>query len=225
MIDIKAFRKAKKITQQEFAELLGCNQSFISQIESGRRPLPKEYVERLVENFGNNLNTYKFLKKETILSIVQKSNVDFDSVMFVPLVRQYAYAGYFNGFGDEEYLENLPSIPWPVSHEYKGKHLFFEVRGDSMDDGSIESYPEGSRLLARNVGREHWIYRLHINSWDFIIVHRNEGILTKRIIDHDVANGTITCHSLNPLYDDFILHLNDVLELYVIIQKVISAKR
>ncbi|MDR1054703.1 MAG: helix-turn-helix domain-containing protein [Prevotellaceae bacterium] len=225
MIDIKALRKAKKMTQQEFAELLGCDQSFISQIEGGKRPLPEEYVERLTENFGNNLDEHKLVKKNPASEILQKANINFDSIMLVPLVSQYAYAGYLSGFGDEEYTDSLPTVPWYVDREYKGKYMFFEVRGDSMNDGSIASYPEGSRLLARNVCHEHWGSRLPVNAWDFVIVHRNEGILAKRIVEHNVGEGTITCHSLNLLYADFVLRLNDVFELYTIVQKVIPAKR
>ena len=225
MLDIKILRKAKKLTQQELAEILDCDQSFISQIESGKRPLPDEYVERLMTEFGNNLSAYKLVKNPQVSEIFEKSNIDFDSIMLVPLVSRYAYAGYLSGFGDDEYVDTLPTIPWYVDREYKGKYLFFEVRGDSMDDGSIASYPEGSRLLARSVGREHWGNGLNINSWDYIIVHREDGILAKRIIEHNIAEASITCHSLNSLYNDFTLWLNDVLELYTIVQKVIPAKR
>lgn len=224
MLNLKALRKAKKITQQELAELLGCDQSFISQIESGRRPIPEDFIERLVENFGNDLSEYK-IQKEVSSTIIDRANIDYDSVMLIPLVSQYAHAGYLNGFGDSEYIESLPTVPWCVDREFKGRHLFFEVRGDSMDDGSIESYPEGSRLLARNIGREHWNSKLPINSWDFIIVHQQEGILAKRITNHNVTQGIITCHSLNPLFNDFTLNLNEVMELYVIVQKIITAKR
>lgn len=225
MIDIKLLRKFKKMTQQEFAELLGCDQSFISQIEGGRRSLPDEFVERLFENYGSELYNFKMLPKEPSSEIVTKATIDFDRVMLVPLVSQYAYAGYLSGFGDEEYTDSLPTIPWYVDREYKGKYMFFEVRGDSMDDGSIESYPEGSRLLSRNVGREHWRNRLPISAWDFVIVHQSEGILAKRIVNHDTQRGVITCHSLNSLYDDFTLHLDEVMELYTIIEKIIPAKR
>ena len=183
MLDIKALRKAKKKTQQEFAELLRCDQSFISQIESGKRPLPDDALEVLLENFGNEtLAEYKVTPQRAESLVIQRNDIDFDNIMFVPLVSQYAYAGYLNGFGDEEYVDNLPTIPWFVDREYKGKYLFFEVRGDSMDDGSIESYPEGSKLLSRYIRHEHWRCGLNINSWDFIIVHRNEGILAKRIV-------------------------------------------
>jgi transcriptional regulator with XRE-family HTH domain len=49
-IDLKAFRKANKISQNELAVCLGVGQSFISQIEKGARPMPKEYISKLLAN-------------------------------------------------------------------------------------------------------------------------------------------------------------------------------
>lgn len=50
MIDLKAFRKANSITQVDLAEYLGVGQGFISQIEKGDRPFPKENISKLLAN-------------------------------------------------------------------------------------------------------------------------------------------------------------------------------
>lgn len=50
MIDLKAFRKKNSITQIGLAEFLGVGQGFISQIEKGDRPMPKEYISKLSAN-------------------------------------------------------------------------------------------------------------------------------------------------------------------------------
>lgn len=47
-IDLKAFRKANKISQLDLADFFGVGQPFISQVEKGDRPLPKEYISRLL---------------------------------------------------------------------------------------------------------------------------------------------------------------------------------
>lgn len=56
MIDLKAFRKANKISQVELAEYLSVGQSFISQVEKGTRPLPKEYISKLSANPNWNVS-------------------------------------------------------------------------------------------------------------------------------------------------------------------------
>lgn len=55
VIDIAAFRKAKKIKQSKMAEILGINQSQISEIERGIRPVSTKYEEILIEQFGKDV--------------------------------------------------------------------------------------------------------------------------------------------------------------------------
>lgn len=63
MIDLKAFRKANHLTQIDLAEYLGVGQGFISQIEKGDRPLPKEYISRLSAN-PHNWDTSMLVESE-----------------------------------------------------------------------------------------------------------------------------------------------------------------
>ena len=148
------------------------------------------------------------------------AHISMPNVKYVPMVSQYAYAGYLTGFGDEEYMESLPTIPFVVDQQQmKGCYICFEVKGDSMDDGTQDSILEGDRLLCREIGRHLWTKnKLHINRWDFVVVHRTEGILVKRIIDHNVEACEITIHSLNPEYPDRVLHLNDVAQILNVVE-------
>lgn len=120
-----------------------------------------------------------------------------------PFVSQKAYAGYLSGFADTEYVESLPTVAFPVDHTPQGNYMVFEVKGNSMDDGSYDSYLEGDLLLCREVRMDLWKdSKLHFTKWDFVIVHDN-GVIVKRIIDHNVENHTITIHSLNPDKDKY----------------------
>lgn len=141
-----------------------------------------------------------------------------EHIVFAPLVSQYAYAGYLSGYADEEYIEGLPVVPFFADHEAKGNYVAFEVRGDSMDDGTDEGYMEGDRVLGREIPSDLWVSsKLHIRKWDFIIVH-TEGILIKRIIAHDVDKHLITIHSLNDMYEDKVLDLKDVRKIFNVIE-------
>lgn len=59
VFDLKGFRKDKKITQKEIAEIFACNQNFISRIESGIRPLPADKMEILQSVYGDISEYYK----------------------------------------------------------------------------------------------------------------------------------------------------------------------
>ena len=50
MFDLKAFRKANRISQQELAEYLNIGQGFVSQMERGDRPIPKPILEKIMDN-------------------------------------------------------------------------------------------------------------------------------------------------------------------------------
>ena len=49
-MDLKAFRKYNKISQQELADYLGVGQSFISQIERGASSIPQTMIEKIRSN-------------------------------------------------------------------------------------------------------------------------------------------------------------------------------
>lgn len=149
--------------------------------------------------------------------LVNNEDVQFMNVVHVPVA---ARAGYLSGYGDEVFIGELPTIPVIVDKNYRGKYRVFDVDGDSMDDGTRLALYDNDKILCREVKQHLWRDKLHFNKYFFVIVHREEGILVKQIIDHDVDTGEITCHSLNPLYEDFKLTLNDVVELYNVIKIV-----
>lgn len=49
-IDLKLFRKDNNLSQSNAAKLFGCDQSFISQIETGRSKIPDEYISKILAN-------------------------------------------------------------------------------------------------------------------------------------------------------------------------------
>lgn len=178
-----------------------------------------EKIEIITQTFPELNRVWLLTGEGEMLNKIDASPVpDGQTHVRIPLVSQYAYAGYLGGFSDQEYLESLPTIDFMPDREMTGNYVAFEVKGDSMDDGSKESYEQGEILVCREVEPYNWQYSpLHINKRDFVIVH-TDGILVKRIINHDVTNHTITIHSLNTEYHDRILDLADVRQIFSIIE-------
>lgn len=185
--------------------------------------ISKNMAESICLKFPQINKTYLLTGEGSILnkSIQEEvTQLTVGGVMMVPLVNQYAQAGYMMGWADVAYIETLPKIPWIVDKEYKGKYISFEVRGDSMDDGMKHSYEQGDILLCREIGCDYWKSRLHFNAWDaFVIVHKTDGIVLKQIVDHDVEKGIITCHSFNPIYPDFTVDLRDIAQLFNVVKQ------
>lgn len=216
--------KHEKSSQKAIGEAIGVPQAYVSQIAQGKRPFKDEYLELIKQSYGKDIisDYISFIKKnkrkDEAVPILNPN------VKMIPLVSQYAQAGYLCGFSDEEYMETLPKVPIIVDHEIKGEYVAFEVKGDSMDNETAESLLEGEILIGRKIHFDYWRYKLHINKWNFIIVHKTDGIIVKRIIEHDVENGTITTHSLNPMYSDNVYSLNDIDQLFNVVQILRSGR-
>lgn len=210
-LEIKKIRKSLKLNQTEFGKMLGVSMRTVQSWESGERNM-QENTQFLLKS--------KMKTTQGVAEPNEAYQVDYTelSVMYVPLVSKFAYAGYLGGYGDDEYVGQLPKIPFANGFKPKGKYLCFEVRGDSMTTDGRDSIEEGDIVLARELGRQHWMNKLHYHKYDFIIVHKEDGILVKRIINHDVEKGILTLHSLNELYEDFTISLNDVAQLFNIVE-------
>ena len=227
------FEKVVKMLEQKAFDLRGDSSSFRSFLIDFFERTSYSYQTKSLMLSGlkyletkSNWNHF-FLSDFVLNSSKERENAtprtDKDYILNVPLVHQYAYAGYLSGFGDPEYLEELPIIPFPVDSLPKGNYLAFEVKGDSMDNGLLESYPNRSQVLAREVQKHHWQNKLHINQWKaFVIVHRTEGILLKRIINHNTETGILTLHSLNDMYEDFEVSLDDCVQLFNVVKRILD---
>lgn len=216
---IRDLREKLKLSQTEFALKIGKSLRSIQMYEQDKTTPSGDTLLILLNLIDENTHD--------IAQTDEAKKVDFKelSVMYVPLVSKFAYAGYLGGFGDWEYVGDLPKIPFANGFRPKGNYLCFEVRGDSMTNDSRESIEEGDIILGREVGKQHWVNKLHINQWDFIIIHKEQGILLKRVAKHDTKTGNIVLQSLNDHFEDLIINLKDVAQIFNIVEITKKARR
>lgn len=91
-----------------------------------------------------------------------------------------------------------------------------------MDDGTSRAICNGEKLLCKELQRIHWKNKLHFRQYIYIIVSR-EGIVCKQITSHDIDNGIITCHSWNPVFEDYTINLEDVIQIFYV-KKVVERR-
>jgi hypothetical protein len=216
--------KSKKIIKRdaEISEAIGYTKGLVSLYVNNKKEVSELFMRKFYEKYPEAKKNKQSLQNRTLLNsnAVLVKDGDFPT-MIVPVVSQFAYAGYLHGYADEEYMHGLPKMPWPVEGEHKGAYITFQVRGDSMDDDSKDSYSDGDLLLCREIARNLWEKsKLHIKKWDFVIVHKTEGILIKRITEHNVEKGLITIHSLNDFYPDQQIKLQDVSQIFNVVQSL-----
>lgn len=146
------------MTQTEFGAMLGAKLRTVQSWENGDRNLKEATILLLDQKLEAIKNKIASLNEEPEVYKIEVSHIDAlrSSIMQVPLVNQYAYAGYLSRFADTEYVDKLPKIPFILDKEYRGEYLCFILKGDSMENDTEESISEGSILLCRNVRQEYW---------------------------------------------------------------------
>lgn len=211
-------------TQKDIADKMGANYNSVNYAYNGNeRYLTPSFLKRFNKAFENIFDEDwllsgkgSMLKEVANQEAVQKNDLN---IIMIPLVSQYAQAGYLCGFADEDYMDTLPTVPFVVDHHPHGNYVAFEVRGDSMFDGSFNSLMDGDLLKCREIHFDHWSSKLFINRWNnFVVIHKTEGVLVKKITDHDVDNGVLTLHSLNPLYEDIKVKLSDIAKIFNVVK-------
>lgn len=127
-IDLKLFRKNNNLSQIDLAEILGCKQSFISQIETGYRQIPDEYISILLA-----LDDYdkSAINEESIAfaEASSKYNIDQTNTIGVPYYEDLdVTASLVTSFSD--YTET-PTFKINYKH-FNDCDAYLPVMGNSM---------------------------------------------------------------------------------------------
>jgi hypothetical protein len=145
--------------------------------------------------------------------------------MKVELITEKAKAGWLRGFADQEYQETLPETEVIVDFVVKGRYFAFEADGDSMYDGSINSIPDKSLVVVRELPQHQWLPRLYNHEYpNWVFVHKTDGILVKQIADQNLEEGWLIHKSLNPnkeLYPDEKILIKDIQKIFNVVKRIL----
>ena len=218
---LKGTLKFPKPYYDRFIEAYGVNGDFVKYGEDPVYKNQKEnqfFVKQNI-NLGVESNTKSIgeFHEEDGTGFIDMNDGQY--ILRVPMVDQYAYAGYAAGWKDEEYIEDLPKVSITVDKKEKGVYRAFEIVGDSMENYTSEemariSIPDRATLICKELPLILWKNKFNSIRLGVYTIVLKEGIVTKEIIDHDQETGNITCHSYNPKYPDFIINLDDIQALY-----------
>lgn len=101
-----------------------------------------------------------------------------------------------------------------VPKEYdRGEYLVVRVDGNSMQDGTEYSIPAGANILIKRIYPEKG-ESLPIRG-NLFVIDAKDGQALKQIIEHNVDEGYIVCHSYNPEYSDYKVRVEDILGFYI----------
>lgn len=221
--NIKFLRKRRGRTQDDVAVALNMKRSTLSGYENG---VAQPGIEALIAFSGYfNLSIDTLLKIDIIHlsesqigelergydAYVRGSNlrvltttVDSENRENIELVTEKAKAGYATGYADPEYIGELPVFRLPFLSDKK-KYRTFQLKGDSM-----LPIPDGS-----------WVTGEFLQDWmnittgkAYIVFTVNDGIVFKIVENNIKKDGRLILYSLNPLYEPYEVHINEVKEIW-----------
>lgn len=202
MFDLKRFRKERKLSQTVLADALGVGQSFISQIESGKDPMPDAFIKKLADIY-NVKNISDYIVDEPILrGPTYYGGEDFEAPTYIPLLPISAQGGSLNDFIVSVKESDCERVISPIN----GAEFAMTVTGDSM----APEYPSGSQILIKKINE-----RAFIDWGKAYVLDTCNGSVIKRIFPaEDKDPGKVKCVSINPDYPPFEVSFEDIFGVY-----------
>jgi len=204
--NLKYLRKLRGWTQEEFATKLQIKRSLLGAYEEERAEPRIDVLELVGELFKLTLD--ELLLKDLADSKgnylakrrAQKLSAGTNEIQFVPVK---AAAGYLAGYADPEFIDELNTFTLPMLAP--GQYRAFEIVGDSM-----LPTPSGSIIVGEKVEDINDVK----NSFTYIVVSRNEGIVYKRVMKNNRTKNKYTLVSDNPTYQPYQVNGEDIIEVW-----------
>ncbi|MFN8349130.1 MAG: LexA family transcriptional regulator [Spirosomataceae bacterium] len=201
-----------KVSQQRLADELGWKKSTLAAYESGRAEPRYDELVRLSRFFGITVDT--LLSKDltraarssrevsplrVLVTTVDARNQE--NIEFVPV---RALGGYAEGYGDVDFISELPTfqIPFlPTDRKYRA----FPYEGDSMPplrDGAV-------------------VFGEYIDQWSAVkngticlVVTKDEGVVLKKVFNYLEEKQVLVLKSLNERYAPYPVRQEEIQELW-----------
>lgn len=227
--NLKFLRKRKSRTQDDVAAALNLKRSTLSGYENG---VAQPGIEMLISFSGYfNISIDTLLKldlsklSESQLGELERgydayikgsnlrvltTSVTSDNQENIELVPEKAKAGYATGYADPEFISELPRFRLPFLSD-KRKYRTFQLKGDSM-----LPIPDGSWVTGEFLQDWHNI----ISGKAYIVFTLNDGIVFKVVENNLLKDGKLVLYSLNPMYEPYEVHVNEVKEIWKFINYI-----
>lgn len=198
MIDIKALRKAKNLTQKQLDDIINVGQARISRYESGKEVT--EYItEKLMKSF-DDYASYMIIDNQVNEDQIYYQVKNNGNIMHIP---QAAEAGFGSGAFDGILQEEIET--WSIPG-LKGECYSFVVNGDSM----MDTLRSGEIIITS---------KSPVESYDSIqndflyVLHLKDGIKVKRLGKH-YNKSMLWLFSDNVDYPDEEINISEIINLY-----------
>ncbi len=229
--NIKLLRKRKGRTQDDVAFTLSLKRSTLSGYENGVAQPGLEALVAFSKYYNVSIDTLVKTDlcqlSESQLSQLERgydvyltgsklrvlaTTVDNKNEENIEMVSEKAKAGYRTGFADPEFIKVLPTFQMPFLSKQK-KYRTFQISGDSM-----LPIPEGSWVTCEFVQNWNTIRNRHA----YVIHTLDDGVVFKVAENLIGESGMLRLHSLNPAYEPYPVHVNEIREVWKFVHFISS---
>jgi len=229
--NIKFLRKRRGRTQDDVAVALNLKRSTLSGYENGVAQPGIEVLVSFSRYFNMSIDTMLKIDMSKLSesqlgelergydAYVRGSNlrvltttVTEENQENIEMVPEKAKAGYATGYADPEYIGELPRFRLPFLSD-KRKYRTFQLKGDSM-----LPIPDGSWVTGEFV--QDW--RDIKNGKAYVVFTISDGIVFKIIENKLNSDGRLVLYSLNPVYEPYEVHINEVKEIWKFVNYISS---
>ncbi len=199
LLDVKRLRKDLCLTQIQFSNEIGVQQSFLSRIENGLDPMPQYFIDKIKELYPNfNISEYLYPKSSS--SIHNFKNSHNAKCKPIPIYELHSFSNVANLFSNNNQVPPIDYLIIPKLPVADGAML---MHGDSMSpmvkNGDLIVYK-----IVKNFPQSLVWGEMYILYFDF----NTDKILTVRNIQKGSCNNSITLFSENKQYQDNEFSLN-----------------
>ena len=210
----KKVREKENMTQAEFADVIGINNS-TADIERGKTKITGKIVAELLRQFNiNPLWLYGYSNHMTLQAggntspkVITMNSEERENILMVPIK---ASAGYAANVQDTDWYQELPIFNIPLPQYQDASYRAFQVRGDSM----VPALAQGEWVLAKAVESTSYANneRIHVVVSDDTVVVKK----LKKTERPDVVNLI----SLNRDYPVIEMDVMEIKELWEVNSKL-----
>ncbi len=209
--NIRALRTKHNISQEKVATSLMITRGRYVKYEDGTSEAPYEILKKIAQYYQISIDLLLSvdIRKIEVSDLLKLENnrlilpiqVDQMGENRIEVVTQKVKAGYLNGYGDPEYIEQLQQISLPFLGV--GKYRGFPVEGDSMPP-----HQDGDIIVGRYVEQLGEVS----GGKTYIIITRTEGMVYKRLNTN--KQNTLMVSSDNYFYPPYEVKASDILEIW-----------
>ncbi|MBN4052153.1 LexA family transcriptional regulator [Sphingobacteriaceae bacterium AH-315-L07] len=220
--NLKLLRTKRNISQTALAIDLELSRTTLIGYEKGVQP-PFKTLVKIAEYFKVSLDALIRYDLNALsdfdLSEIEKGydiditgsklrlltiSIDKDDRENIDMVSVKAQAGYTTGYGDPNYISELPKFQLPFLARNK-TYRCFQIKGDSMPP----------------VSDKYWVTASYIENWTkikdghgYVILTKDDGVVFKIVYNKIESDNSLLLVSTNREYEPYHVNIEEVMEVW-----------